>query len=67
VWDNGKGMTKSQLTQNMQVFKKGQSSSGSGLGLAIVNEFSNTLELDFQIHSKPGQGSVAFLHLPIVR
>lgn len=65
VWDNGKGMTNDQLQRNMQVYKKGRTSSGSGLGLSIVNEFSTKHKLNFEIHTRSGHGSAAFLHLKV--
>jgi len=65
VWDTGKGMTPEQLEAAMIRHNKGEQSTGAGLGLAIVSEIAQELGLSFEMHSRPGKGSVAFLYLPL--
>ena len=65
IWDSGEGMTPEQLERAMARHNKSEQSIGAGLGLAIVNEVSEALGLSFEMHSRPGKGSVALLHLPL--
>ena len=66
IWDTGAGMTPEDLQRARRRHKKGEKSAGAGLGLSIVDEISQSLDLSFEIFSRPGQGTVAFLHLPVV-
>ncbi|NOX94905.1 MAG: sensor histidine kinase [Alphaproteobacteria bacterium] len=58
-------MTPEQLEAAMIRHNKGEQSTGAGLGLAIVSEIAQELGLSFEMHSRPGKGSVAFLYLPL--
>ncbi len=64
VWDTGPGMTPTELANAMQPHVKGAASVGSGLGLAIVAELAESLGFSFEMRSRPGKGTVAFIELP---
>jgi two-component system, NarL family, sensor histidine kinase UhpB len=53
ITDNGKGMSEAQLL-NVQ-----------SLGLLGMYERAHTFGGEFSIHSKPGQGTVVSVHMPV--
>lgn len=65
VWNTGEGMSEEELKRRLKPHEKGTESQGSGLGLSIVSNIANELGLGFEIYSRQGHGTVAFLHLPL--
>jgi signal transduction histidine kinase len=70
VADTGIGMTEAQLGRLFQAFVQADSSTtrqfgGTGLGLAITRSFAQLLGGDVSVTSRPGEGAVFRLLLPV--
>ena len=70
VADTGIGMTEAQLGRLFQAFVQADSSTtrqfgGTGLGLAITRSFAQVLGGDVSVTSRPGEGAVFRLLLPV--
>ncbi len=71
VSDTGIGMTDEQVGKLFQAFSQADSSTtrrygGTGLGLTITRSFARMLGGDVTVTSRPGEGSVFVLSLPVV-
>jgi signal transduction histidine kinase len=68
VTDTGRGMTPTQLEQVgafRQPNRKIQEQQGLGLGVMLVRKLVRHLGGEFQMESKPGEGTTSRFHLPI--
>lgn len=68
VWDTGVGIPAESFAEIFEEFKQlgdGARNSGSGLGLAIVAKTAALLGLEISVRSRPGQGSVFAIELPL--
>ncbi len=70
VADTGIGMTAEQTARLFQRFSQADESTtrqfgGTGLGLSITRTFARTLGGDVAVESRPGEGSVFTIELPI--
>jgi len=68
VIDTGIGMTDEQISQIFNRFYQieGSKYGGTGIGLALVKELVELFEGEIAVSSKPGEGSMFVLKLPIV-
>ena len=68
VQDRGEGMTEDQLKQigpNIQFERRLHEQQGVGLGLVIARKLVELYEGDFEIKSRPGQGTLVTILLPL--
>jgi CheY-like chemotaxis protein len=70
VSDTGIGMDSDQIAKLFRRFTQADSSTtrrfgGTGLGLSITKAFANLLGGDVTVESKPGEGSVFTLRIPV--
>jgi len=63
VYDNGRGMTETELAAASVRGEKGSMSEGHGLGLNIVTEICHTEAMDFNLRSIEGKGTCATVRL----
>lgn len=61
IHDNGCGMNATELTAAMQLRHHGEDSGGSGLGLAIVQSQAHEQDWGFEMRSRPGRGTSAYV------
>jgi len=71
VSDSGIGMSPEQLGRMFEPFSQADASTtklfgGTGLGLTISRRLARLLDGDITVESKPGQGSVFRVHLPLL-
>lgn len=65
VHDTGPGMSRRELADLLQPYRKGEESEGEGLGLAICRELAGTHGLDFQARSDAGRGTCFQISIPV--
>ncbi len=69
VWDTGIGIAEEQRDEIFQEFRRLDARTGDegghGLGLAIVHRIANRLEQPIDLCSRPGQGSVFSISVPL--
>jgi two-component system, sensor histidine kinase len=64
IEDNGEGIKSEQLHQIFEMFYRGSVNSvGSGLGLYIAKETAKKIDMDIDVVSEYGKGSIFFLRL----
>lgn len=70
VWDTGRGIPADKTEHIFEEYTQlgnAQESQGSGLGLAIVAKTAKLLGLQIRLRSRPGQGSLFAIELPMGR
>ena len=69
VWDNGPGIAAMEQEYIFEQFRRGPAASGQGLGLglAIARRMADLLGHPLQLRSRPGQGSVFSVHVPLAK
>ena len=68
VADTGRGIPQEELAHIFERFYVGKENQGygSGMGLAIVKSIAEELDGEVNLSSKPGQGTVFYIDLPIM-
>lgn len=71
VWDTGSGIAPENQARVFEEFyqvevREGKAPRGMGLGLAIVRRLARLLGHPLQLHSRPGQGTVFALDVPML-
>jgi signal transduction histidine kinase len=64
VIDNGMGIGAEQLARVRNAYQRGEDSDGSGLGLAICEQMAVEHQLEFEISSSPGSGTLSEIRIP---
>lgn len=65
VHDTGPGMAADDITRLVKPYERGQTPGGTGLGLAVVSELARHYDIEFDITSRVGSGTVTRLTVPI--
>ncbi|MGB0747869.1 MAG: NahK/ErcS family hybrid sensor histidine kinase/response regulator [Magnetospiraceae bacterium] len=70
VWDTGVGIPQDRVAEIFEEFRQldtgiKQGEKGAGLGLAIVERIARMLQHPIGVVSKPGQGSMFFITVPL--
>lgn len=71
VWDSGVGIAESKLSSIFEDYYQVDNPArdrrrGLGLGLAIAQRVARLLDHDIEVHSRPGQGSMFAVEVPVV-